>query len=206
MDEFFVKDEKGEKGPFTFDELTDGRLEPDDLVRTPGSEWERAADLDGFSEYFRFEGYFFPTETNLAGFGIRFLAFFIDHFAISFVIGIGLNIFADKLPYKITEWDVKNVDLMLWLQEIYAVGLIVYNIVLCSLPLSSTLGQYLCRLVVVDANGQKISVLKAVIRGLAKLLSIGLYGLGTVSIFFTQYRQSLHDILARTYVIRRDVL
>lgn len=206
MDEFYVKDEKGEKGPFTFEELTDGRLEPDDMVRTATSDWQTAADIDDFAEYFRFEGYYFPTETNLAGFGIRFLAFFIDHITISFLIGMGMSMFPEQLPFKVEALDLKNKDMVFWLQEVYMIAMIVYNVIFCALPLSSTPGQAICRLIIVDGEGNKINIAKAIIRSPIKLLSVVLYGLGTITIFFTQYSQAVHDLLAKTYVVKRDVL
>ncbi|MDT3404625.1 RDD family protein [Mucilaginibacter terrae] len=206
MDEFYVKDEKGERGPFTFEELTDGRLEPEDLVRTGTSDWAKAGDLDDFAEYFRFEGYYFPTETNLAGFGIRFLAYFIDHVAVSFIVGMGMGLFSAYLPFKMEAFDLKNKDMMFWLQEVYMVAMIVYNVIFCALPLSSTPGQAICRLIIVDAEGKKISIAKVIIRSPIKLLSVVLYGLGTIAVFFTQYRQGVHDLVAKTYVVKRDVL
>jgi len=206
MDEFFVKVDDGEKGPFTFDELTDGRLEPNDMVRTPVTEWEKAADIADFAEYFRFEGYYFPTEDNLAGFGIRLLAFLIDHVAISFILGIGISVFSNYVPFKIEALDMKNTTIMLWIQEVYVIALVIYNFIFYVLPLSSTPGQYLCKLIIVDADGKKLNIAKALIRSAGKLLSVGLYGLGTIAIFFTQHRQGLHDLIAKTYVVRRDVL
>jgi len=206
MDEFFVKVDGGEKGPFTFDELTDGRLEPNDMVRTPITEWEKAADIADFAEYFRYEGYYFPTEANLAGYGIRLLAFLIDHVAISFMLGIGISVFSDYVPFKIESLDMKNTAIMLWIQQVYVIALVIYNFIFYVLPLSSTPGQYLCRLIIVDADGKKINIAKALIRSAGKLLSVGLYGIGTLAIFFTPYRQALHDLIAKTYVVRRDAL
>lgn len=206
MDEFFVKVNGEEKGPFTFEELTDGRLEPNDMVRTELTTWEKASDIADFAEYFRYEGYYFPTEANLAGFGIRLLAFLIDHVAISFILGIGLSVFSNYVPFKIESLDMKNTAIMLWIQQVYVIALVIYNFIFYVLPLSSTPGQYLCKLIIVDADGKKINLVKSVIRSAGKLLSVGLYGLGTIAIFFSPHRQALHDMLAKTYVVRRDML
>lgn len=206
MDEFFVKVNDEEKGPFTFDELTDGRLEPHDLVRTPMTGWEKASDIPDFSEYFRYEGYYFPTQDNLASFGLRLVAFLIDHVIISMFLGIGFAVFSDYLPFDVKSFDVQEPATMRFVQELYAITLVVYNIALGLSPLSSTLGQRACRLIIVDAEGNKITFLKSLIRGAGKFLSLGFYGLGFVSILFSAKRQAFHDAIAKTYVIRRDIV
>ncbi|WP_345948476.1 MULTISPECIES: RDD family protein [unclassified Mucilaginibacter] len=206
MDNFYVKDNDGEKGPFTFEELTDGRLEPNDMVRTDFTSWEKASDILDFAEYFRYEGYYFATETNLASFWIRLLAFIIDHVIVSFLIGFGFVLFADYLPFSINTFNIEEPHTRDLVQRIYLITLFVYNLLLCALPLSSTLGQALCRLVIVDGEGRKINPLKAMIRSAAKIFSFLFCGAGFWSVLFMQHKQGIHDMLAKTYVIRKDEL
>jgi uncharacterized RDD family membrane protein YckC len=205
MDEFFVKDGEEEKGPFTFDELTDGRLEPNDMVRTSGSNWEKASDILDFAEYFQYEGYYFPTENNLAGFGIRLLAYLIDYFILVVVIVIGFMIAGNYFNYNIQDFAVEDTQKREILQAIVAGAFVLYNLFCYVSPLSSTLGQTVCKLVIVDANGKKLNFFKALIRSLGKLLSLAFFGVGFLGIFFSQYKQAFHDVFAKTYVIKKDV-
>ena len=66
----------------------------------------------------------------------------------------------------------------------------------------ATLGQRLLKLKVVDYNFQKISFLRATGRHFAMFLSILPLFLGLVPIFFTKRRQTLHDMIAGTLVIK----
>lgn len=206
MDEFYVKDGEVEKGPFTFEELTDGRLEPNDLVRTNFSAWEKASDLPDFTEYFQYEGFYFPTETNLAGFGIRLLAYFIDYIVLVSVIVIGFLIAGNFGGYDIQKLNMQQEQNREVLQGIVAASFVLYNLLLYVTPLSATLGQTLCKLIVVDANGKKLTFLNALIRSVGKLLSLAFFGIGFIGIFFSQYKQAFHDVFAKTFVIRKNVL
>ena len=205
MDEFFVKDGEEEKGPFTFEELTDGRLEPNDLVRTAFTGWEKASDLPDFTEYFQYEGYYFPTENNLAGFGIRLLAYIIDYIILVIVIVIGFLVAGNSFNYNLQTFDVQDEHSREVLQSIVAAAFVLYNLVLYVSPLSGTFGQTLCKLIIVDADGKKLTFLKALIRSVGKLLSLAFFGVGFLGIFFSKYKQAFHDVFAKTYVIKKDV-
>jgi uncharacterized RDD family membrane protein YckC len=206
MDEFFVKDGEEEKGPFTFEELTDGRLEPDDLVRTNFGKWEKASDVLDFAEYFQYEGYSFPTQANLAGVGRRILAFFIDHFVISIMVITGCYTFNQYLPFSMANFDLENAQHREIMQAIFSVVFFTYNFLFEASPLSATLGQFLCKLIIVDADGKKLTILKALIRSAGKFLSFGFMFIGFIGVFFSQYRQAFHDAIARTYVVNKDLI
>ncbi len=213
MDSFFVKDNDGEKGPFTFEELTDGRLEPNDLVRTPFSNWTKASDILDFAEYFRYEGYYFPTEANLAGFGYRLLAFIVDYFIIGMIVRLVFSLLNGYLPLEklssininqpISTSDLKNV---LIIDGIVLATIWLYNLICFATPLSATLGQVLFKLIVVDEDGLKVSFGRALLRSFGKIVSIVFCFTGFLLALFGDYNQALHDKLAKTYVLRKDIL
>jgi uncharacterized RDD family membrane protein YckC len=204
MDEFFVKDGEEEKGPFTFEELTDGRLEPNDLVRTNFSAWEKASDLPDFTEYFQYEGFYFPTETNLATFWHRLIAFFIDYMLMIIILVVGCYIFDRYLPFRIVNLEMDNLAQREILQAIFSVIFFVYHFLFYVSPLSGTLGQHLLKIIVVDADGNKLSVGKAIIRSICKVLSFNILFLGFISVIFSKYKQAFHDAMAKTYVVSKD--
>jgi len=205
MDEFFVKDGEVEKGPFTFEELTDGRLEPDDLVRTNFGKWEKASDVVDFAEYFQYEGYYFPTLVNLAGVGRRILAFLIDHVVISILVIIGCYTFNQYLPFKMANFDLENNQHREIMQAIFSIAFFIYNFLFEVSPLSATPGQFMCKLIIVDADGKKLTIVKALVRSAAKFLSFGFMFIGFIGVFFSQYRQAFHDAIAKTYVVNKDM-
>jgi len=206
MDEFFVKDGEVEKGPFTFEELTDGRLEPEDLVRTPGSNWERAGNILDFAEYFQYEGFYFPTEANLATFWQRFLAFTIDYILMVMIVVVGCYNFDQYLPFRMADLEMNNMVQREVLQVIFSIVFFIYHLAFYLSPLRGTLGQYLFKLIVVDADGKKLSFGKALIRSICKVLSFNIFFLGFISVIFSKYRQAFHDAMAKTYVVSKDNL
>ena len=205
MDEFFVKDGEEERGPFTFDELTDGRLEPNDLVRTNFTKWEKASDIVDFEEYYQYEGFYFPTEINLASFLQRFVAFLIDYLLIVIIVVLGCYNFDQYLPFRMADLDIENLRQRETLQIIFSVVFFLYHFLFYLSPLSGTLGQYLFKMIIVDADGKKLSVVKALVRSLCKVLSFILF-LGFISVIFSRYKQAFHDAMAKTYVVRKDAL
>jgi len=57
------------------------------------------------------------------------------------------------------------------------------------------------RIRVVDQNGQKPTLFKALLRGLGFLVSCYLYGIPFIYAFFDPQRRTAHDLIAGTYVV-----
>jgi uncharacterized RDD family membrane protein YckC len=66
-----------------------------------------------------------------------------------------------------------------------------------------TLGKKVVGLCVSDIDGQRLTLSRAVGRNIAKLLSTASLGIGFVMCGFTNKKQSLHDMLSSTLVLRR---
>lgn len=60
------------------------------------------------------------------------------------------------------------------------------------------------RLRVVNMQGTRVSFLQAVGRNLGKFISAPLLYMGFLMVIWTKEQQGLHDIMAKTYVIRND--
>lgn len=80
-----------------------------------------------------------------------------------------------------------------------------YYIIFESSRLQATPGKLLCRMRVTDLNGNRIDFLRATGRYLGKYLSFLILGIGFLMVAWTRRKQGLHDILAGTYVIRRQL-
>ena len=208
-DQYYLQQDGEKTGPFTYDELVENGLEVNSrLTSGNSSAWQNASDMPEFLDYFEWRGYYFPTEDNLASFGWRALAYFIDLAVIYLIcILIAPFIFAQlKIdPSKITLDTVKNLDDVTKL--LISLGLFVvftiYNTLFEASPMRGSIGKRLCKLVVVDAEGQRLNLLKAFLRNLFKFISEKLLYIGYINILWDEHRQAWHDQWAGTYIIRR---
>src|SRR5690606_32165333 len=67
----------------------------------------------------------------------------------------------------------------------------------------ATIGKMALGLKVTDMNGNKLNFLQASGRFFGKILSSLIVGIGYLMIAFTEKKQGLHDILAKTLVVKK---
>ena len=142
-----------------------------------------------------------------AGFWIRFFALLIDGIILGVVGGIIMAVFggaafvsAPSEPTPGTAGVFAGLfgaaQFLIWAIEIaYFVGL--------TGSYGATLGKMVLGLLVVDANGQKISFGKAVLREIiGKWVSGIVFGLGYLWVAFDGKKQGWHDKIAGTFVVK----
>ncbi|MBI1227847.1 MAG: hypothetical protein GC192_21620 [Bacteroidetes bacterium] len=140
----------------------------------------------------------FQPSFELAGFWSRFFARLIDILVIVVLIlvtAVGLGFLFSSLgmnPSKI------------WIYLIYALEILAYSAIF-EYRGGATLGKKICGIKVADTEGHPISFQTSCIRTACKyILSELLFSLGYLLFFFDKnYRQTLHDRLAGTIVIKR---
>jgi len=214
--DYYILEDGEQKGPFTFDELIE--MEPDlhTRVLSPNADgWQDACDLPELYDYFLSLGVNFPTEDNLASFWWRLLAYLIDYVILSYVLQFILTILASKgVTFHIPSYsDLSKLSLndmlktrfmadLLKIQLIANVTLVLYNSILEASGWKGSVGKKICKLIVVDADGMGLSYPNALVRSLGKVFSITIFYVGFLSIFWSEYRQALHDYLAKSYVIK----
>jgi uncharacterized RDD family membrane protein YckC len=213
MDNAYYIQENGEQtGPFTFDELIEKEPGIHTRILSPEENtWQDACDAPELYDYFREQGIYFPTEDNLASFGIRLLAFVIDMILLMFFSEIILQILVSRGLFpniqslnSLQAYSKLPANQLLILELVANGSLILYNAICEASPMKGSLGKRILRLVVVNADGEGISFPNALARSLGKVVSLSFWGIGFISIFFTEHKQALHDFLAKTYVIKRD--
>lgn len=199
---YFILENGEQNGPFTFEEIIQKGLDIHTRVMSPVAEkWEEACDLPEFYPYFESKNIYFPTEANLATFGWRMLAYLIDLIILSMAMIIILNVLAAN---GIT-FNIENYNSLIRLQLGFFGILILYNSVCEASPLMGSLGKKACKLLVVDADGRKLTYMNALVRSFGKALSVFLMYIGFFSILFNEHRQSLHDYLAKSYIIKKGL-
>ena len=130
------------------------------------------------------------TALNYAGFWRRFFAVMIDGCFTGFIGGI-LGFMAGN-------------DMIISL-SVGALVAIVYTAIFDSSELMGTPGKAILGMAIVTEKDQtRISFQSAIVRHLCKYISSLILMIGYLIQPFTEKRQSLHDILAKTIVIRKD--
>jgi uncharacterized RDD family membrane protein YckC len=206
-DGYYISKNEEEQGPFTQEEVMQMHLDTDTMVLSPLAEdWERASDLPEFFHYFEARGFYFPTEDNLASFWVRLLAYFIDYIitSIAFSFYVPPAIFA---IYKRLLNDTYTInDVYIYSQFLFITFIIValYNTVCEASQMQGSLGKRVCGIVVVDADGRRLSFIKALFRNLGKFVSGMVFGVGYLAIFWDDHRQAWHDKFAKTYVLTKN--
>lgn len=86
---------------------------------------------------------------------------------------------------------IRDLSFVIWL---------VYSTVFEASPLQGTLGKRVLGIKVVDDEGERISVLRSVLRNVFKLSAYLSLSIGFIWAAFSRHKQAWHDYLARTYV------
>ncbi len=157
-----------------------------------------------------------------AGFWRRFAAFLIDALLISTVMGILYFIFiglfvmvcaiANAGPIQSGEEPAALVLVGLGAGfGVIILSLIISDTVICWLYFAlmessakqATLGKMALRIVVTDANGQRISFGRATGRHFAKIISRIILRIGFIMAGFTRKKQALHDMMSDCLVVKK---
>jgi uncharacterized RDD family membrane protein YckC len=198
----------GEKtGPYTQYELMDMDIDVKTMVLSPlGNDWQHASELPEFYEYFESKGIYFPTEDNLATFWWRLLAYVIDYIVLVIIVmifGVGLGVVLTLTGYPVDKFDAEKAENKILLNLAGIVVNILYHSVFEATYMRGSIGKVVCKLAVVDADGQKLSFGRALKRNFGKILSSIAIGIGFLNILWDEHRQGWHDQIAKTYVILR---
>ena len=139
-----------------------------------------------------------------AGFWVRFVAWMIDiviliiiYAAIVFFLNVLRGIFD---PFSIRNFFTSSQILI----DSYIIWIFASWLYFASQESSSkmaTVGKRAMGLIVTDLNGNRLPFSQASVRWLSKILSIIIFFIGYIMIGFTQHKQGLHEMIAKTFVI-----
>ncbi|NLF24768.1 MAG: RDD family protein [Deltaproteobacteria bacterium] len=154
-----------------------------------------------------------------AGFWLRAWAAIIDYVIIASVVRASslfgqLSIIYDSItallaPYKLRSFELlflSSIALALTLLLILLLLQIFYGALFESSPLAATPGKWVLGLFVTDEQGGACSISRAFVRNTFKLLSAAVLFVGFITPAFSVRKQTWHDIISGTLVMRKPNL
>lgn len=204
INEYYVFRDNEKHGPYSHTELMDMNLSVQDMILSPlADDWQEAADLPEFDEYFKSAGIYVPTVQNVAHFGWRLLAYVIDY-ALLF---IGAAIFSALfgIIQRLTTGHIDDLSVIndIILRLVLVIVLLFYHAAFESTKLQGSIGKVICKLTVVTTTGQRLTFGHALQRNFSKLISSMICGLGFLAMLMSPMKQCWHDQIAKTYVIKK---
>ncbi|HRW98330.1 MAG TPA: RDD family protein [Cyclobacteriaceae bacterium] len=153
-----------------------------------------------------------------AGFWLRFVAYIIDYI----IIWVVQAFIAIPILAAVGITFVQNVDNMESMSESDMMGMIMgavaaasatallttilvvlYFTLMESSKYQATVGKLALGLIVTDESGGKLDFVKALVRNLCKIISSMILMIGYIMVGFTEKKQGLHDIIAKTLVVKK---
>lgn len=153
------------------------------------------------------------TNLQLADGGKRFIAFLIDAILLTVVISIVFGILATIGIIGATTTETSDSAGMvaammgagLLLQVVTLALQVGYFTYMESSERQATIGKSAMGLIVADENGNRLDTQKALIRNISRIVSSFICLIGYLMAFFTEKKQTLHDIIAKTNVYTKPV-
>lgn len=143
---------------------------------------------------------------EMAGFGLRAIAWLIDKLILGLIIAAVIAVFVWLFMLKQdetaeeSEWYYQILGGLIWLALLL---LLLYPALFEASTWQATPGKKAMNIIVVDTEGQRLTLQRALIRNLTKGFS-NVFFIGYLMVLWTSQQQALHDILAGAYVVKGD--
>lgn len=185
------------EGPFSIDELKQRKIKPTDFVRSSNmDDYQEAHEVKELRELLRFNKQHVIPQ-YFAGFDQRWMASALDWFMVSLVI-----IFFGVIALLFTSDKSTQFIIVLSVLGIIPIVNFIYHVVMEASPKQGTYGKQILKIKVTDMQGERIDFARSISRNLAKILSLLTLFIGYLYSFFNSKQQCLHDVIARTLVIK----
>ncbi|MET1057465.1 MAG: RDD family protein [Pedobacter sp.] len=185
------------EGPYDLDSIRKMNILPGTFLRKPGmDDYKEAHEFPELRALFGFS-YEHTAPQYFASFDQRLLASVIDYF-ILLLVYIFLLLFA----FVFIEGKEERITAGILMLPLLPVFKFIYGVAAECAAGQGTIGKRLLNIKVTDLKGRKISFATAVIRNIAKLLSVLPLFFGYLYSFLNKKQQCWHDIAANTLVIK----
>jgi len=150
------------------------------------------------------------TRLDFAGFGLRLGAYLIDIIPIIILLNIFIYLAFGFTPFhyrdSVIDFD-QEFEASLSIQSMVRYLSFIVWIIYCSIMEASsyegTFGKKIVGIKVIDDDENPLTIGKSITRNMAKIISyIGLI-LGFIWVLFDKKRRGWHDMIAKTYVVKR---
>lgn len=135
--------------------------------------------------------YSLTAQPQYAGFWLRFAAYIIDRA----ILGVAMSV-------TLGQAHAESREVFYGMLLGIALGEVLYFTAMECSEKQATLGKQFVGIKVTDEKGERLMFKKALLRSLSKYLSFILLGAGFIVILFDSRRQSLHDKIANTVVLK----
>ncbi|QKS69925.1 RDD family protein [Paenalkalicoccus suaedae] len=132
-------------------------------------------------------------QTSYGGFWIRLIAFLIDGFILAVPFIIYTYIQFGTYEYR----SITSVNFL------YGITGLLYYVILPTTPLQATFGKAILGMKITSTDGERISVLRSLGRYISQFISGLIFLFGFIMIAFMKRKEGLHDLLAKTYVVKK---
>jgi len=156
------------------------------------------------------------SEVRYAGFGIRFIASFLDTLFLALPVGIVIYFLSGGNWFDFTQYQ-QNIQMAIngnphalehqphtslrW-ELLFEISVLIITVIFWDKWRGATPGKKFVHIKIVDAQTlQDINNKQAITRSLAYIPSALLFGIGFLMIAFRKDKRGLHDLLAQTAVI-----
>ena len=185
------------EGPFAVDELRQRGLQAGDFVRTDGmADYKEAHEVEELRKLFSFKKQTAAPQ-YFGSFDQRLLALLIDWFLVSTGFAI-MALFAALTTHDQATRTIIAFSLMV----IIPFANFIYHVVMESSAKQATYGKQILKIKVTDMEGGRVTADRAARRNLFRVFSIMTFYIGYLLCFFNKKQQALHDMLARTLVVK----
>jgi uncharacterized RDD family membrane protein YckC len=190
------------EGPFTIAELKAKNIKPGDFVKTAEMiDYKEAQEIVELRELFGFAKPKLLMQ-YFASFDQRWLASALDWFIL---FGVFVLLAAMVVFLFITDKQTR-IFTSIGIVAFTPIGKFIYHVVMESSATQATYGKQMLKIKVVDMDGNRITVAKAIGRNLAKVFSVLTFFIGYLMAFFNKQQQCLHDMIAGTLVIKERLV
>jgi uncharacterized RDD family membrane protein YckC len=141
-----------------------------------------------------------------AGFWIRVVAYLIDGIILGVAQSIIMFSFLGSFFFNIQPGEIPDGAFFMKLGFVWILVLIVQWLYFAGMESSSrqaTVGKLALGIVVTDLNGDRVSFAQASGRFFSKIISALVMCIGFLMVGFSEKKQGLHDLIARTYVVKK---
>lgn len=141
------------------------------------------------------------------GFWIRLVAFFLDGIIIFIAVVLTFLVLVSTASNLFGDDAAVGTGILLFILSFF--GVLLYKPLMEASEYQGTLGKYVLGIKIVDQEGERITMAISFIRTLVYLAQTSIPLLSLITSFlllmigFTEYKQGLHDIAAKTYVVSK---